>query len=362
MLPPPQNAINQALRPKRINFIDTAKGFCILLVVLFHTTDQIDVNTPCLGMLRMPFYFTLSGIFFKDYGGFIPTILKKVNRLIIPFLFFYSIGYILYAVGRFILGVEIDVPFYSFITSKTLVNIALWFLLALFWANVWFFILTKLIHNTPILVIITLALGITALCLFDNDFFLPLYMDSGLAALPFFMFGYLLKRTTILYPNRFDRYNIPVIILLLAISFGLFILGDKPYIGFGTMFKQGNVLCFYIGAVTIVTTVILLCKTLDSVPGIRYIGRYSIIILGIHVTVCSWTSILLNHFASGLNSITTDIILFTITMAVSVSLIPVLKAMVPKLTAQQDLINTDRFIRNKSMRSPAEVTSANSSD
>ena len=294
----------------------------------------------------MPFYFTLSGIFFKDYGGFIPTVLKKVNRLIIPFLFFYSIGYILYAVGRFILGVEIDVPFYSFITSKTLVNIALWFLL----------------HNTPILVIITLALGITALCLFDNEFFLPLYMDSGLAALPFFMFGYLLKRTTILYPNRFDQYNIPVIILLLAISFGLFILGNKPYIGFGTMFRQGNVLCFYIGAITIVTAVILLCKTLDAVPGIRYIGRYSIIILGIHVTVCSWTSILLNHFVSGLNSITTDIILFTITMAVSVSLIPVLKAIVPKLTAQQDLINTDRFIRNKSMRSLAEVTSADSSD
>lgn len=40
-------------------------------------------------------------------------------------------------------------------------------------------------------------------------------------------------------------------------------------------------------------------------------------------------------------------------MAVSVSLIPVLKAIVPKLTAQQDLINTDRFIRNKSMRSLA---------
>lgn len=119
------------------------------------------------------------------------------------------------------------------------------------------------------------------------------------------------------------------------------------------MFRQGNVLCFYIGAVTIVTAIILLCKTLDSVPGIRYIGRYSIIILGIHVTVCSWTSILLNHFVSELNSITTDIILFTITMAVSVSLIPVLKAIVPKLTAQQDLINTDRFIRNKSMRSLA---------
>ena len=65
-------------------------GFCILLVVMFHA-ELLDKGTPCLGMLRMPFYFALSGLFFKDYGGF-KTILKKINKLLIPFLFFYIIN------------------------------------------------------------------------------------------------------------------------------------------------------------------------------------------------------------------------------------------------------------------------------
>ena len=70
----------------RIQFVDTAKGICILLVVMYHA-GLVDNDTPCLSMLRMPFYFTLSGLFFKDYGGF-RTILKKVNKLLVPFVFF----------------------------------------------------------------------------------------------------------------------------------------------------------------------------------------------------------------------------------------------------------------------------------
>lgn len=52
---------------KRIDFIDTAKGVCIILVVLGHSGIPIDF----VGMnsMRMPLYFILSGLFFKDYGG-----------------------------------------------------------------------------------------------------------------------------------------------------------------------------------------------------------------------------------------------------------------------------------------------------
>ena len=49
----------------RIKFVDTAKGICILLVVMYHA-GLVDNDTPCLSMLRMPFYFTLSGLFFID--------------------------------------------------------------------------------------------------------------------------------------------------------------------------------------------------------------------------------------------------------------------------------------------------------
>lgn len=57
----------------RIEFIDLAKGICIILVVIFH----FDVDIPLLRPMRMPLYFILSGLFFKDYGGFINFLTKK---------------------------------------------------------------------------------------------------------------------------------------------------------------------------------------------------------------------------------------------------------------------------------------------
>ena len=52
---------------QRIDFIDLAKGVCILLVVVGHCGAPIDI--PGYEIVRMPLYFILSGLFFKEYGG-----------------------------------------------------------------------------------------------------------------------------------------------------------------------------------------------------------------------------------------------------------------------------------------------------
>ena len=75
-------------------------------------------------MLRMPFYFTLSGLFFKDYGGF-RTILKKVNRLLVPFVFFYTLSYLSFIATRVSGRTGGGIPFFAFVTSKEMVNVAL---------------------------------------------------------------------------------------------------------------------------------------------------------------------------------------------------------------------------------------------
>lgn len=53
---------------KRIDWIDLAKGLCICLVVLHHLSWDLAGSTLMI-QIRMPLYFILSGIFFKDYGG-----------------------------------------------------------------------------------------------------------------------------------------------------------------------------------------------------------------------------------------------------------------------------------------------------
>ena len=57
---------------KRIQWIDLAKGFCILLVVLQHASELTHVDYPLSVQafgFRMPLYFILSGLFFKQYEG-----------------------------------------------------------------------------------------------------------------------------------------------------------------------------------------------------------------------------------------------------------------------------------------------------
>ena len=45
---------------------------------------------------RMPLYFILSGLFFKDYGGFKYFMVKKTNKLAIPWLFFFVLNIIFF--------------------------------------------------------------------------------------------------------------------------------------------------------------------------------------------------------------------------------------------------------------------------
>ena len=116
---------------KRIEYIDLAKGICILLVVLDHISGfgyfrngDYPMN-DIFEQTRMPLYFILSGLFFKDYaGGIKEFLLRKFNRILVPYLFFMIVYRLLvkavYLLSGFSIG-EIWAP--------------LWFLLCLFWMN-----------------------------------------------------------------------------------------------------------------------------------------------------------------------------------------------------------------------------------
>ncbi|WP_304977040.1 acyltransferase family protein [Duncaniella muris] len=327
----------------RIQFVDTAKGICILLVVMYHA-GLVDNDTPCLSMLRMPFYFTLSGLFFKDYGGF-RTILKKVNKLLVPFVFFYTLSYLSFAAIRVMAGQEVEIPFFAFVTSKEMVNVALWFLLSLFWTNVCFFMIYKASANRYMAVLLSLAVGIGGMICFDHYAVrLPLFIDSGIAAVPFYCLGYMLKSTDILYPNRYDRYALPAAAVLVAAAVLCFFLGDRPYVSFRTLYIGENFLLYYVGAISVVIAFMLLCKTAGAVAGLRYVGRYSLIVLGVHVAVMSVASRGLEFFGMSPDDAYHSLAVFLLTAMLSIALIPVLKRLFPRFTAQRDLI-TDNMLR-----------------
>ena len=76
------------VKKERIEFIDLAKGVCILLIIMGHC--GINVDYPGLTVMRTPLYLTLSGLFFKDYGRFYNLFIKKMQPSVvsIPILLF----------------------------------------------------------------------------------------------------------------------------------------------------------------------------------------------------------------------------------------------------------------------------------
>lgn len=93
------NSNSQETPKTRIEWIDLAKGICMILVILGHSDSLMKwlglyEESMCLTYVRMPFYFILSGLFFKDYGSLVFFIKKKINHLLIPYIIFITLHFI----------------------------------------------------------------------------------------------------------------------------------------------------------------------------------------------------------------------------------------------------------------------------
>ena len=66
-----------------------------MLVVLNHTAGTCSTShifEMQMHTFRMPLYFILSGLFFKEYEVFWGFLKRKTNKLLIPFIFWYGIS------------------------------------------------------------------------------------------------------------------------------------------------------------------------------------------------------------------------------------------------------------------------------
>ena len=272
----------------RIEFIDLTKGVCIILVVISHiggAFSSFDTN-PMVSCFRMPLYFFISGIFYKSYQGFGSFFLKKINKLFIPFLFFY--------ITAFALQYSIYLLFPSYFRlpvclSELLVifqghdlirfNPPIWFLLALFNCCLLFYLVHYLrVKYLLAMFIVTALIGFTGFTLGKLQITLPLYIDVAMTALPFYTAGFWIRRYNFfLYPHRFDKFIPLFIIFALAVMYF-----TATRIGMRTNNYTGNMFQFYVAGFAGVLMILLLCKMINNLPVVSYLGRYSIITLGIH--------------------------------------------------------------------------------
>lgn len=335
---------------KRIEFIDLAKGICIILVVISHIGIYYDTVFPgstFLKSFRMPLYFFLSGFFFKTYNGFFDFLRRKTNKLLIPFVFFYlftSVILSLFLNYKFSIRLEYAENFMiwnalaEFYNREAFPNIPIWFLLCLFEVNILFYlchIFSDRFGKYKIYTIISISLlfGITGLILAKYGINLPMFIDTSFTSLPFFMMGYVINRHSILLqPNKYDKYSLIIIIVCFITAYLI-----SGYVDFRTnQFRSISFLTVYPCGFLGVISIMFIAKRINYIPIVSYWGRYSIMILVSHALIYQIFAYVIKPF--GLGNVASIYVNLTCTMFTYLLLIPFMRRCLPYVTAQKDII------------------------
>lgn len=328
---------------KRIDFIDLTKGVCIILVVMSHiggAFEQLDRDSM-LSCFRMPLYFFISGVFFKSYEGLSGFVVRKINKLIIPFLFFYLSAFLLkYIVWKIMPGVfvmpvswkELLLVFQGHDLIKF--NPPIWFLLALFHCNVLFYLVHYLRDkHLTLMFAVTLLIGCAGFYLGKHQIVLPLYIDIAMTALPFYVAGFWIRRYNFfLFPShRFDMVIPVFVILALVVMF----FTATP-LGMRTNNYAGNIFEVYIAAFAGIFMIMLLCKKVKRLQIVSYLGRYSIITLSIHGPILHFARPVVARYIH--SSWAQAACLLALTLSICLLFTPILLKVIPQMVAQKDLL------------------------
>ena len=188
-------------------------------------------------------------------------------------------------------------------------------------------------YNTFVMVILSSTIGFFGYYLGHINYNLYLFVDTAMSAFPFFYIGFITrKHTTILQPNKLDKFNIPI-----AFALFLFTFIFAQHVDYSTnTFGDVPFLTVYGCGLTGVFSIIFFSKAIKKLPYISYIGRYSIMLLCTHFIIVTYLNVFLRKF------IPSDWAIMSINMVVTISLysiiIPFMKKYMPYVTAQKDVI------------------------
>ena len=336
---------------RRIPYIDFMKCLCIMLIVMYHIDhDFFNYIAPHLNdslqAFRLPMYYFISGIFFKLYGGYADFTRRKVNNILVPFVFFVVFAYVvrcLEALLRWVLGadpidlspVQLVEPFYLRYWANTT---PLWFLLSLFWVNVIFYALQRWIKSLWLILLVTVVLSVIGYELGVHKVELPLMFDTSLVALPYFVLGWGMKRLGAVETTRWDRWGI---LALLAVAAPVYLLMEFTNLHFQVYPAYWKL---YVLPFAAILALFWACKSLPYIPVMCHYGRYSLIILGTHPIIMLPIRFLLVR--QGMDyGITLTLTVFVLTMLIEWPLIWLLKTYAPRFTAQEPFFKPGWTIR-----------------
>ncbi|MGN1265199.1 MAG: acyltransferase family protein [Muribaculaceae bacterium] len=329
---------------QRLEYVDFMKGMCILFIVAFHINNSIYPHRIDLMLqsFRIPLYYFLSGVFFKQYDGFIDFARRKFNNIIVPYIFFMLLTCVVHCVAWYAFGAEwmgkwtwssfLD----PFCTRYYHYNTPLWFLISLFEVNVAYYVILKMCPRRSgryalILLLAFVALYFRKMPIFNN----PAYIDTVFIAMPFFVLGNEVKAHGCLPKNkRFDRWGL---LVMIPVAVMLYFCSSKINL---LIQSEPKFYKLYLVPFVAVLAFFWFSKNMPRVPIVTFIGRYSIVVLGTHIILIRLMrqllqEVLVNYLQwQSVN----DWLIFACVVAAEMVVIPVMIRLFPRFTAQKELI------------------------
>lgn len=182
---------------KRVDSIDIFKALCIIFMIMGHIGFGMCFD-KYIHAFHMPTFFIVSGLFFNNQISFKKFLSHKFKSLIVPYIiwsmFFEVLGYF---TGRLNLYSIIwnninDIPIAG----------ALWFLTAMFGAELLVYILLRF-FNEYISVVLMIILSVIVQ---TYSIKLPFSFDSSITGAVFILLGYSFKQK-FPSPQKFDCIN-----------------------------------------------------------------------------------------------------------------------------------------------------------
>lgn len=281
-----------------IPFLNTAKTICMFLVVLAHLPIPHEL-CAFISTFRMPLFFFISGylVSFKASTSK-EFFIKKFKTLVIPYFFFAIVSFFLwYVIGRkygddalkqdsvvkFLIGIFYAIPSKEYLGF----NLPIWFLPALFCAELIFHFCRKWFGNREYLPVAGFFLfGI----LVKNHlpFRLPWGIDVSFFVLIFMYLGFLMKKQKV-GDSFFYGFSFTKRLLLSSLFLGItIVIGSKnnmgSYISVWSL-NFNNYFLFIIGSLSGILFILFLSSCLKNSRMWHFYGRNTIVVLGFH-TLC----------------------------------------------------------------------------
>jgi len=289
------------IKKERMHWIDYAKLIGVWCVAIDHVKMDNYTFIAWILSFHMPIFFILSGFVDKGKASVIDTIKKSAKTLLVPYFWFYLITYVFWLLVTFrrhpemythdisggffkpMLGMLLGEGMQTSIS--TMINVPLWFLVALFFCKVIFtFFLSfdrKKYTGLIILNVLSVALIYIRAESGVNIFF---SIDSAIMSIPFYTFGFFIKGKL----DKVDK-NIIIRVLLFASLFvaGILLSRWNGWVDMNTSTFGRNIFVYYINGLAGAMAIIFFTRLFSKIrnPLFAYLGENTLIIFAFHLII-----------------------------------------------------------------------------